>query len=102
MSAGSTTPARSTALTAATSSPPWPARRGAPTYLFVSHIDTVESGTPPVSPHIDDDGVIRSDGETILGADNKAAVAAVMRVCAAAAAIPEAQRPTVHRRLHLL
>jgi tripeptide aminopeptidase len=69
---------------------------GAPTYLFVSHIDTVESGTAPVTPHIDDDGVIRSNGETILGADNKAAVAAVMRVCAAAAGLPEAQRPTVH------
>ena len=69
---------------------------GAPAYLFVSHIDTVESGTPPITPHIDDDGVIRSDGETILGADNKAAAAAVMRVCAAAAALPEAQRPTVH------
>ncbi len=41
-------------------------------------------------------GVIRSDGQTILGADNKAAVAAVMRVCAAAAAMPEARRPTVH------
>jgi tripeptide aminopeptidase len=69
---------------------------GAPAYLFVSHIDTVESGTPPITPHIDDDGVVRSDGETILGADNKAAAAAVMRVCAAAAALPEAQRPTVH------
>jgi tripeptide aminopeptidase len=67
----------------------------APTYLFVSHIDTVESGTPPVTPHVDDDGVIRSDGHTILGADNKAAVAAVMRVCAAATQIPEARRPTV-------
>ena len=73
-----------------------PGAPGASTYLFVSHIDTVESGTPPVSPQIDDDGVIRSDGRTILGADNKAAVAAVMRVCAAAAALPPARRPTVH------
>jgi tripeptide aminopeptidase len=72
-----------------------PGGPGAPTYLFVSHMDTVESGTPAVTPHIDDTGVIRSDGETILGADNKAAVAAVMRVCAAAAEMPEAQRPTV-------
>ena len=72
-----------------------PGGPGAPTYLFVSHIDTVESGTPAVTPHVDDTGVIRSDGETILGADNKAAVAAVMRVCAAAAQMPEAQRPTV-------
>ena len=73
-----------------------PGATGAPAYLFVSHIDTVESGTPPVTPHVDADGIIRSDGETILGADNKAAVAAVMGVCAAAAALPEAQRPTVH------
>ncbi|MFL5859733.1 MAG: M20/M25/M40 family metallo-hydrolase, partial [Solirubrobacteraceae bacterium] len=65
-------------------------------YLFVAHMDTVESGTPPVTPHVDDGGLIRSNGETILGADNKAAVAAVMRTCAAAAGLPEAERPTVH------
>jgi acetylornithine deacetylase/succinyl-diaminopimelate desuccinylase-like protein len=68
----------------------------APTYLFVAHIDTVESGSPPVTPHVDDDGIVRSDGRTILGADNKAAVAAVMRVCASAAALPQDERPTVH------
>ncbi|MGH2914921.1 MAG: peptidase dimerization domain-containing protein [Solirubrobacteraceae bacterium] len=58
---------------------------GAPTLLFVAHMDTVESGNPAVSPQVGEDGVIRSDGETILGADNKAAVAAVMRLCARAA-----------------
>ncbi|HTU94744.1 MAG TPA: M20/M25/M40 family metallo-hydrolase [Solirubrobacteraceae bacterium] len=68
----------------------------APVYLFVAHMDTVETGSPAVTPRVDDDGVIRSDGTTILGADNKAAVAAVMRVCAAAAALPEERRPTVH------
>ncbi|MGH2892967.1 MAG: M20/M25/M40 family metallo-hydrolase [Solirubrobacteraceae bacterium] len=73
-----------------------PGAPDAPTYLFISHMDTVESGTPPVTPYIDDDGVIRSTGETILGADNKAAVAAVMRVCAAATKLPEAHRPTLH------
>ncbi|HYZ81067.1 MAG TPA: M20/M25/M40 family metallo-hydrolase [Solirubrobacteraceae bacterium] len=73
-----------------------PGSPGAPVYLFVSHLDTVESGDRPVTPHIDAEGVIRSSGETILGADNKAAVAAVMRVCAAAARLPESQRPTVH------
>jgi tripeptide aminopeptidase len=73
-----------------------PGAPGAPEYLFVAHMDTVERGAPTVTPHIDDDGVIRSDGETILGADNKAAVAAVMRVCAAAVQRPETQRPTVH------
>ena len=73
-----------------------PGAAGWATYLFVAHMDTVESGTPAVTPRIDAEGVIRSNGETILGADNKAAVAAVMRVCAAAARLPAAQRPTVH------
>jgi tripeptide aminopeptidase len=68
----------------------------APSYLFVAHIDTVESGAPPVTPHIDADAIVRSDGRTILGADNKAAVAAVMRVCAAAAGLRPDTRPTVH------
>ena len=72
-----------------------PGAEGAPTYLFLAHMDTVESGTPPVSPQLDDDGVIRSDGQTILGADNKSAVAAVMRLCAAAAGLPSRWRPTV-------
>ncbi len=73
-----------------------PGSPGAPVHLFVAHMDTVESGAPAIAPRVDDDGVIRSDGTTILGADNKAAVAAVMRVCAAAAALPGADRPTVH------
>ena len=73
-----------------------PGASGAPDYLFVAHVDTVERGAPAVTPHVDDDGIIRSDGETILGADNKAAVAAVMRVCAAAAQLPEAWRPIFH------
>lgn len=73
-----------------------PGAQSKPTYLFVAHMDTVESGAPPVAPQIDPDGVIRSDGRTILGADNKAAVAAVMRVCAAAARRPEAERATIH------
>jgi len=73
-----------------------PGAAGAPTYLFVAHMDTVETGTPAITPRVGQDGVIRSDGQTILGADNKAAVAAVMRVCAAAAETPEGERPTVH------
>ena len=39
-----------------------PGGPGAPAHLFVAHIDTVESGTPAVTPHTDADGVIRSDG----------------------------------------
>ncbi|HEX4788858.1 MAG TPA: M20/M25/M40 family metallo-hydrolase, partial [Actinospica sp.] len=67
----------------------------APGCLFVAHIDTVESGAPAVRPQLDADGVIRSSGDTILGADNKSAVAAVMRLCAAVNRLPVARRPTV-------
>ncbi len=67
--------------------------------LFVAHMDTVESGAEPIRPEVDADGVIRSTGETILGADNKSAVAAVMRMLAWAASEPHAAdpagRPTV-------
>jgi tripeptide aminopeptidase len=66
-----------------------------PTLLFVAHMDTVESGAEPVHPREGDDGVIRSAGNTILGADNKSAVAAVMRTCRAAQRLPAARRPTV-------
>lgn len=67
---------------------------GAGALLFVAHMDTVESGERAVAPRICEDGVIRSDGETILGADNKAAVAAVMRVCATVARERSAGRRT--------
>ena len=67
----------------------------APTLLFVAHMDTVETGAEPIAPRLGSDGVIRSTGETILGADNKSAVAAVMRVCAVAAVMPAAVRPSV-------
>lgn len=66
-----------------------------PTLLFVAHMDTVESGVEPVRPHHDQDGVIRSAGETILGADNKSAVAALMRACLAPQRLPSPRRPTV-------
>ena len=73
-----------------------PGAPGAPAFLFVAHMDTVESGMQAVSARLGGDGVIRSDGETILGADNKAAVAAVMRLCAVVADLPAIGRPTVH------
>jgi tripeptide aminopeptidase len=77
-------------LIATVSGPP-----SAPRLLFVAHIDTVESGSEVIAPVFGDDDVIRSAGDTILGADNKSAVAAVMRCCRAAAALPAAERPTV-------
>jgi tripeptide aminopeptidase len=72
--------------------------RGAPdrpTLLFVAHIDTVETGAEAIRAVVGEDGVIRSAGDTILGADNKSAVAAVMRTCVAAQSLPAARRPTV-------
>jgi tripeptide aminopeptidase len=67
----------------------------APRLLFVAHVDTVESGSEAIAPVLGEDGVIRSAGDTILGADNKSAVAAVMRCCRTAAAMPAGGRPTV-------
>jgi tripeptide aminopeptidase len=72
-----------------------PGAPGRPTLLFVAHVDTVETGAEAIRPVVGDDGVIRSAGDTILGADNKSAVAAVMRTCVAAQSLPTAQRPTV-------
>lgn len=54
--------------------------------MFCAHIDTVpHRGRVEV---VDDDGVFRSRGETILGADNKAAVAVFMELVARAAEDP--------------
>ncbi len=71
-----------------------PGAPGRPKLLFVAHLDTVETGAPTVRPRLDD-GVIRSAGDTILGADNKSAVAALLRTLATVARRPPAERPTV-------
>lgn len=47
-----------------------------PALLLNAHLDTVEPGRG-VQPIIED-GIIKSSGDTILGADNKAAVAALL------------------------
>ena len=47
--------------------------------LLCAHLDTVEPGRG-VRPKISN-GHIKSDGRTILGADNKAAVAAILLAC---------------------
>ncbi|WP_338551811.1 M20/M25/M40 family metallo-hydrolase [Paenibacillus sp. KS-LC4] len=49
----------------------------APTIFFTSHMDTVTPGVG-IKPQIDADGYIRSDGTTILGADDKAGLAAML------------------------
>lgn len=50
----------------------------APTLLFVAHMDTVQTVDQHVVPVVGDDGIIRSQGDTILGSDNKASVAALL------------------------
>ena len=62
-------------------------RRGGQEWVsFFAHVDTVPHDEPIVV--VDDDGVFRSAGDTILGADNKAAVAVVMELAARLAAEP--------------
>jgi tripeptide aminopeptidase len=64
-------------------------RDGEPEWVaFFAHVDTVPHEEPIVV--VDDDGVFRSAGPTILGADNKAAVAVVMELAFAFAAEPAA------------
>ena len=55
--------------------------------LVTAHMDTVEPGRG-ISPFINN-GVIKSSGETILGADNKAGVAAILEVVLSFEDIPE-------------
>ncbi|HET9074955.1 MAG TPA: M20/M25/M40 family metallo-hydrolase [Solirubrobacteraceae bacterium] len=49
-----------------------------PTVLMIAHLDTVQAPGDRVVPVVGEDGVVRSAGETILGADNKSAVAALL------------------------
>ncbi|WP_028610463.1 M20/M25/M40 family metallo-hydrolase [Paenibacillus harenae] len=48
----------------------------APTIFFTCHMDTVTPGAG-IKPQLDADGYIRSDGTTILGADDKAGISAM-------------------------
>lgn len=49
------------------------------TFVINAHLDTVQRvDGASVEPFIDNDGWIKSRGETILGADNKTAVAAIL------------------------
>ncbi|WP_079910770.1 M20/M25/M40 family metallo-hydrolase [Paenibacillus sp. 32352] len=48
-----------------------------PRLFFTSHMDTVTPGKG-IKPQIGEDGIIRSDGTTILGSDDKAGLAAML------------------------
>lgn len=45
--------------------------------LFAAHMDTVKPGIG-IKPLVGEDGIIRSSGDTILGADDKAAIAVLI------------------------
>ena len=68
---------------------------GTPIFLC-AHLDTVPP-EGPIEPLVDEDGVVRNAAGTILGADNKAAVAVMLE---AAARIVRERRP--HAGLELL
>lgn len=51
--------------------------KAVPKLFFTSHMDTVTPGAG-IKPQIGEDGYIRSDGTTILGADDKAGIAAML------------------------
>src|SRR5919202_3152661 len=68
---------------------------GVPIFLC-AHLDTVPP-QGPVEPVVDDEGVVRNGAGTILGADNKAAVAAMLE---AARRVVEERRP--HAGVELL
>ena len=50
----------------------------APPFFFSSHMDTVSPGIG-IKPHIKD-GIMRSDGTTILGSDDKSGVAIIVEI----------------------
>lgn len=50
--------------------------QGAPKLLFTAHMDTVVAA-PNMQTH-NDNGVLRTDGKTILGADDRAGIAAIL------------------------
>ncbi|MGZ6550917.1 MAG: M20/M25/M40 family metallo-hydrolase, partial [Tumebacillaceae bacterium] len=53
---------------------------GAPALLFTAHMDTVVAN-PGIQTHIDESNIIRTDGKTILGADDRAGVCAILEAC---------------------
>ena len=59
--------------------------------ILSAHLDTVEPGRG-VRPQLDN-GVIRSDGTTVLGADDKAGVAAILEALQTARASGQPMRP---------
>lgn len=64
------------------------------TILLSTHMDTVGTDTG-IQPIIGDDGVIRTDGSTILGADDKSGIAGCLEVLELLTAHPDWSCPTI-------
>jgi tripeptide aminopeptidase len=60
---------------------------GKPKIMFVAHVDTVEDGKKKIKP-VSRKGIIKSDGTTILGSDDKGAVAALLEAAKELAKTP--------------
>ena len=71
----------------------FPGRRSG-TILFSTHMDTVGTDTG-IKPIIGDDGVIRTDGSTILGADDKSGIAGCLELLSLLGANPDWECPTI-------
>jgi tripeptide aminopeptidase len=71
----------------------------ADTLLFSSHMDTVEParGIVPVV----EDGVVRSQGETILGSDDKAGIACILQLARLAKDQPDVPRGDLEFSIHI-
>lgn len=54
--------------------------QGLPALLLCAHMDTVETGEKAIEPRVDDKGDIRSGGDTIVGADDKTGVTALVEL----------------------
>lgn len=54
--------------------------KGCPALLLCAHMDTVETGEKAISPLVDNKGNIRSAGDTIVGADDKTGVTALLEL----------------------
>ena len=74
-------------------------RRGGEALLLSAHMDTVEPGRGIVPRLVE--GVFTSDGTTILGADDKSAVAVILEVLALHPGSPAGLSPTGCRVQHL-
>ena len=73
-----------------------PRGEGGTGLFFCAHLDTVPP-EGPIKPAVDEDGVVRNDGGTILGADDKSAVASMLE--ATARLVEDGRR---HRGVELL